>query len=83
MRGLYSVTALLSTLLASLTVFAQGQSGDIKTIRLLCRTGANVNYAKSDVLVAFRVVEIDSDGSALIDWKLLKRFRTPQLATKY
>ena len=39
-----------------------------------------INYAQSDVLVAFRVVTIDSDGSAVILWKLLKQFPTPQLA---
>ena len=33
----------------------------------------------SDVLVAFRVVEVESDGTALILWKLLKRYSTPQL----
>lgn len=39
-----------------------------------------INYAQSDVLVAFRVVRIDSDRSAVILWKLLKQFPTPQLA---
>jgi hypothetical protein len=39
-----------------------------------------VNYGQADVLVAFRVVKTDSDGSALILWKLLKKYRTPQLA---
>lgn len=39
-----------------------------------------INYAQSDVLVAFKVVTIDSDGSAVILWKLLQRFPTPQLA---
>ena len=39
-----------------------------------------VNYGNSDVLVAFRVVEIDSDGTPLILWKLLKKYSTPQLA---
>jgi hypothetical protein len=38
-----------------------------------------VNYGNSDVLVAFRVVEVESDGTALILWKLLKRYSTPQL----
>lgn len=42
-----------------------------------------VNYAHSDVLVAFRVVEIDSDGSPLILWKLLKRYSTPRLVQYY
>lgn len=37
-----------------------------------------VNYDESDVLVAFKVVEIDSDGSPLILWKRLKRYSTPQ-----
>jgi hypothetical protein len=38
-----------------------------------------VNYGNSDVLVAFRVVEVESDGTALILWKLLKRSSTPRL----
>jgi hypothetical protein len=40
----------------------------------------SVNYRESDVLVAFRVVRIDSDKSAIIIWKLLKKYPTPQLA---
>ncbi len=38
-----------------------------------------INYDDSDVLVAFRVVEVESDGTALILWKLLKRYSTPQV----
>ena len=38
-----------------------------------------INYDNSDVLVAFRVVEVESDGTALILWKLLKRYSTPQV----
>jgi hypothetical protein len=37
-----------------------------------------INYDEADVLVAFKVVEIDSDGSPLILWKQLKRYSTPQ-----
>jgi len=40
----------------------------------------SVNYRASDTLVAFRVVRIDSDQSALILWKLLKQYPTPDLA---
>jgi hypothetical protein len=40
----------------------------------------SVNYRESDVLVVFRVVRIDSDKSAIILWKLLKKYPTPQLA---
>ena len=39
----------------------------------------SINYPESDVLVAFRVVRIDSDGSAIILWKLLKKYESPQL----
>lgn len=38
------------------------------------------DYGRSDVLVAFRVVRVDSDGSAIILYKLLKEFSPPQLA---
>jgi hypothetical protein len=38
-----------------------------------------IYYSRSDVLVAFRVVRVDSDGSAIILWKLLKKYSIPQL----
>jgi len=37
-------------------------------------------YNSHDCLVAFRVVRIDSDGSAIILWKLLKKYPKPYLA---
>ena len=40
----------------------------------------SVNYSSSDTLVAFRVVRIDDDDSAIILWKLLKKYPTPYLA---
>ena len=40
----------------------------------------SVNYDTSDVLVAFRVVQVDDDDSATILWKLLKKYPTPRLA---
>ena len=40
----------------------------------------SVDYDTSDVLVAFRVVRVDTDGSAIILWKLLKRYPMPKLA---
>jgi len=39
----------------------------------------SINYGASDVLVAFRVVSKDIDGSVDILWKVLKRFPTPAL----
>jgi hypothetical protein len=39
----------------------------------------SIDFGTSDVLVAFRVLRFDSDGSAIIAWKLLKTFSTPQL----
>ena len=41
-----------------------------------------INYGQADVVVAFKVVEIDSDGSPLILWKRLKQYSTPQLGRK-
>jgi hypothetical protein len=38
------------------------------------------NYGETDVLVAFRVVRVDTDGSVIILYKLLKKFSPPQLA---
>lgn len=39
----------------------------------------SINYRESDVLVAFRVVRKDSDGSVVLLWKLLKRYPKPAL----
>jgi hypothetical protein len=39
----------------------------------------SVNYGSSDVLVAFRVVRKDADGSLILAWKILKHYETPQL----
>jgi hypothetical protein len=40
----------------------------------------SVVYDDSDVLVAFRAVRKDSDGSVIIAWKLLKKYPVPELA---
>ncbi len=37
----------------------------------------SINYRGSDVLVAFRVVRADSDGSMVLLWKMLKKFPVP------
>ena len=39
----------------------------------------SIDYDHSDILVAFRVVRVDSDGSAIILYKLLKQFSLPRL----
>lgn len=39
----------------------------------------SVNYDRSDVLVVFRVVRKDFDGSAVILWKLLAKYPKPEL----
>ena len=39
----------------------------------------SIGYRTSDVLVAFRLVRQDTDGSVIIAWKLLKRYHTPEL----
>lgn len=39
----------------------------------------SINYLGSDVLVAFRVVRVDSDGSTIILWKLLQKYGTLKL----
>jgi len=38
------------------------------------------NFDESDVMVAFRVVRIDSDKSVIILWKLLKNNPKPTFA---
>lgn len=40
----------------------------------------SVNFSESDVLVTFRVVREDTDGSIIIAWKLLRKYPTPKLA---
>jgi len=40
----------------------------------------SVVYDYTDVLVAFRVIRKDSDGSVVILWKLLKQYATPAVA---
>ena len=40
----------------------------------------SVNYDRSDLLVAFRVVRIDDDDSVTILWKVLRKYPTPRLA---
>jgi hypothetical protein len=39
----------------------------------------SVNYRTSDVLVAFRVVRKDFDGSVVLLWKMLKKYPKPTL----
>jgi hypothetical protein len=39
-----------------------------------------IHYSDSDVLVAFRVIRKDSDGSVTLIWKLLKKYPKPELA---
>jgi hypothetical protein len=39
----------------------------------------SISYSRFDVLVAFRVVRQDPDGSLIIAWKKLKEFSTPIL----
>ncbi|HXM47576.1 MAG TPA: hypothetical protein VN956_06880 [Pyrinomonadaceae bacterium] len=39
-----------------------------------------ISYSNSDIVVAFRVVRKDSDGSMIVAWKLLKKYPTPELA---
>ena len=36
-----------------------------------------ISYDRSDVMLALRVVRLDSDDSAIILWKLVKKFPTP------
>jgi hypothetical protein len=40
----------------------------------------SINFDDSDVLVTFRVVRQDTDGSVIIAWKILEKYATPKLA---
>jgi hypothetical protein len=39
----------------------------------------SIVYRESDVLVAFRTVREDADGSVIIAWKLLRKYPVPEL----
>ena len=40
----------------------------------------SITFDTSDVLVAFRVVRQDTDGSLIIAWRMLEKYPTPKLA---
>ena len=40
----------------------------------------SIDFETSDVLVAFRVVRQDTDGSLIIAWRMLEKYPTPRLA---
>ena len=40
----------------------------------------SISFDTSDVLVAFRVVRQDTDGSLIIAWRMLEKYPTPKLA---
>ena len=42
----------------------------------------SIVYHRSDVLVAFRTVRKDPDGSVVVAWKLLKKYSVPELKQK-
>ena len=37
----------------------------------------SISYDRSDMMIAFKVVRLDSDDSAILLWKLVKKFPTP------
>jgi hypothetical protein len=42
----------------------------------------SIEFNSADVLVAFRVVREDQDGSLTLLWKVLKQFPTPHLSAE-
>lgn len=40
----------------------------------------SISFDRSDVLVAFKVIRKDADGSLILHWKLLKNFDKPTIA---
>lgn len=40
----------------------------------------SISFDRSDVLVAFRVIRQDTDGSLIIAWRMLEKYPTPKLA---
>jgi len=39
----------------------------------------SISYRDSDILVGLKVIRKDSDGSVVLAWKLLKKFKAPQV----
>jgi len=39
-----------------------------------------INFWEADVLVGFKLLRQDEDGSLIIAWRLLQRYPTPKLA---
>lgn len=39
----------------------------------------SINFDNSDVLVAFKILREDEDGSLILTWKMLKKYPTPRL----
>lgn len=40
----------------------------------------SIDYSRSDVLVVFRVIRKDTDGSVVLAWRMLKKYPVPTLA---
>ena len=40
----------------------------------------SINFGEADVLVAFKIVRQDEDGSLIIPWRLLQNYSVPKLA---
>lgn len=41
----------------------------------------SINFETTDVLITFKVIRKDTDGSVILLWKLLKKYPTPALAS--
>jgi hypothetical protein len=39
----------------------------------------SISYRDSDILVGLKVIRRDSDGSVVLAWKLLKKFKAPEV----
>ena len=57
-------------------MYSQRVRAQVKTTYIV----RSINYSDSDVLVAFRVIRKDTDGSLIIAWKMLKEYPVPDLA---
>jgi hypothetical protein len=57
-------------------LYSKGLPADEKVTYLL----RSIVYRKADILVAFRVVKKESNGSVTLAWKLLKKYPVPKLS---
>jgi hypothetical protein len=85
MAGFETPSAETEARLAGRQFYPARYEGGVRYVRTLPATPGrtyavrSITYEESDVLVAFRVVRKDDDGSVILLWKLLQQYPKPSL----